>query len=168
MASFVASENYACINVDDYEFQGIEVPNEINTGFLMSLMEELQDQVEDGDEERLNSVIQSLEAEINSSTAEVDQVSHMESGDHQWISDRKDNQSYDLSQIDGQNWSDLLNEFDVIGWMKMESVMPCSPRHYMNLYMYPCGDEKSINDVIGFGVGLDLDHGYSSLWQETL
>lgn len=138
-------------------------PDEIiNTGFFVALMEDLQDQeVEESDEERLNSVIQSLKAEINSNVSDSD-YSRMEHGDR-------------LKQMDGLDWpvsfDDLEMSYDSID---MESVI--SPSYDPNLYMYPCGDhELNCGDLGLFeglivdplGVGLDLGHGYNSLWQET-
>lgn len=173
MASLGTCENWACIKSDD-EFEGIEVSG-LNGAFLMSLMEELQDHVEESDEERLNSVIQSLEAEItNSCSMDAKQNSCMES-DHQSISDGEDSQPCSLGQMDSHNCSISFDDLDMNEWINMEAE-PCSPSHEMNCYMYHFGGE-----VIGFGgvctndsphtyygVALDQEHGYNSLWQETL
>lgn len=63
MASSSVSENWVLINGDVDSSGGSEV-SEMNSsaGFLMSLLEETQS--EDYDNERLSSLIQSLEAEI--------------------------------------------------------------------------------------------------------
>lgn len=169
-------EKRDCINCYD-AFEGIEVPKINGThALLMTLMEELQDQVEEGDEERLNRVIQSLEAEINSSTMDSDQDSSMES-DHQSVSDGDQDgaQSFNLGQINGQDCSVSFDDVDMNGWdIDMEAV-PCSPGQEFNWCMYPatCGDHdhETSSDYYAnstyYGVALDRENGYNSLWQET-
>ncbi|GMN57811.1 hypothetical protein TIFTF001_026920 [Ficus carica] len=163
MASLGTSEKWAFINTND---------------FLTSLMEELQDHVDEGDEDRLNCVIQSLEAEINSSTTDVSNDACIEPNDHQSIYNGEDSQSSGLGHMDDRDCSVLLGDFDLNGWNiddNMEAV-PCSPSHdMMNWDMYRFGDEIS-DSFIGFegisssdnsfnacyGVALDDN----SLWQE--
>ena len=180
MASLGTSESWACIN-RDYEFEGIEVSGLNHEAFLMSLMEELQDHVEESDEERLNSVIQSLEAEINSCTTDADQQDSSMESDHQSVSDGEDSQSCSLGQMDGYDCAISFDDLDMNEWINMETE-PCSPSHEMNCYVYYDGEEMS-NGVIGFGgvsttdhdyahtyygVSLDQQQGYNSLWQETI
>ncbi|PON83363.1 hypothetical protein TorRG33x02_207780 [Trema orientale] len=174
MASEGTSEKWTCINGDD-EFEGIHGVSGLSDAFLMSWMEELQDHVEETDEERLKSVIRSLEEEINTSTTD-EQDSFMES-DHQWISDGEDSQSCSLGQMDSPDCSISFDDLDMNEWINMEPE-PCSPSHGMNCYTYHFGDEIS-NGVIGcttddyahhtyYGLALEQEHGYNSLWQETI
>lgn len=156
MASLVTSDNkWACINGGD-ELERVEV-SKINGSFLMSLMEELQDHVEERDEERLNSVIRSLEKEINLCTMDAEQDSCMEPDHHQFTSDVEDSHSCDnLEQIDGHDFSISIDDLDMNEWINMEAAAPCSPSHEMNCYVYHCGDEMSTNGVIGFeGISTD-------------
>ncbi|GMP66240.1 hypothetical protein CsSME_00026673 [Camellia sinensis var. sinensis] len=65
MVVSVVTENWASINSDADEFEKFEIP-EIDSALLMSLLEESQaDQDCDDDDERLMTVIRSLEAEID-------------------------------------------------------------------------------------------------------
>ena len=178
MASLTVTscEKWACVNDHD-EFEGLQICKINGThAFLMSLMDEIQDKVEEGDEERLNSVIQSLEAEINSSTMDADQDSCMEHSDHQFISDGEDGtQSFSLGQMDGQDCSVSFDDFDINGCDIDMEVVPCSPSQELNWYMYSAstrGDDYEIsNDYyansIYCGVALDQEHVQNSLWKET-
>ena len=138
MASLViCDEKWACINGSD-ELRGVEVVSEINNAFLMSLMEELQDHVEERDEERLNSVIRSLEAEINSCKSNIDQDLCMDQlDDHdQPTSDREDimcDQSFNLEQMDGHDLSVSFDDLDMNGWINMKEE-PWSLSHETSYY----------------------------------
>lgn len=180
MASIVTCEKWGCINDND-ELEGIHdgVFSEINGAYLMSLMEELQDHVEENDEERLNSLIQSLEAEINSCTImDADQESHVEPN-YQPVSIGEGSQLFSLEQmINGHNCSVSFDDVDMNGLIDMEPAVPCSPSHEMNNWYLYQGDEIR-NGVIGYGgvstdysahtyygVVLNQEHEYSSLWQD--
>ncbi|EXC11741.1 hypothetical protein L484_020796 [Morus notabilis] len=169
MASVATSEKCVFIDGDD-GFEAVD----IDSAFLMSLMEELHDQVEVTDEERLKSVIQSLEAEINSSTAvdlDHDSIYMMEPDHDRSISDREDSQACSLGPMDDQDFSVSFDDLDMNRLINMEAV-PCSPNHWD---MYPFGDHDQItsNDysadhfTYNRGVVLDQVYGYNSLWQET-
>lgn len=163
MASVVASENWASINNDNV-FEGIEISG-VDSAFLMSLMGELQDHVEESDEERLKSVIQSLEAEINSCMEPADDP------DHASISDGEDSQTCKSVQLDDHDCSTLFDhDLDMSAWIDMEAV-PCSPRNDLNWYMYPCDDEISsncfVNDGNFLGVALDQEPAYNCLWKDS-
>ncbi|GMN57812.1 hypothetical protein TIFTF001_026921 [Ficus carica] len=161
MASVATSEKWASINGDD-ALEGIEI-SEIDSAFLVSLMEELQDHVEESDEKRLRSVIQSLEAEINYSSTSLDDLdSCMEPADdpnHQ-------------STGDGEDGHDCLalfdHDLDMNVWIDMEAV-PCSPSHALNNWdTFPCEDEMSSGCFVheytnNLGVALDQEYGYNSL-----
>lgn len=168
MASLLLPESYACINGDD-GLEGFKA-SEIHGALLMSFLEELQD--EERDDERLNSVIQSLEAEINSSRTTVDESQVMSDGED---SDR----SCSFGHLYDRDCS--IAELE-IGVADMEAVPNCSPpSDDMNWYMESYGDEMhsiinggfaEVNDYshnVYYGVAQDLEAqgGYSSLWQET-
>lgn len=165
MASQETSGKWAFINGIS-ELEGIEIIN--SNDFLMSLMEELQDQVDERDEEKLNRVIQSLEAEINCSTMDY-QDACMEP-DHQPIYDKEKIQSSGLGQMDDRDCSVSFDDLDLNGWIgDIEAVPSCSPSHDINLDIYRFGEETS--SVIGFGGvsgtdynGIALDD--NSFWQE--
>ncbi|KAF4397905.1 hypothetical protein G4B88_019626 [Cannabis sativa] len=135
-SSVISCENWAYINGNDEFELGLDFHQvaEINGthAFLMSLMEELQDNVEEGDEERLNSVIQSLEAEINNNSSTSSTDHHHRHADQdscmdQSSSDHDQSCSLELS-LDGQDFTvsfddlDMINEWD----LDMEEVIPCS------------------------------------------
>lgn len=171
MASMLVSEKLVCVNNDDECFKEIGV-SEISGAFLMSLMEDLQDQVEESDEERLKCVIQSLEAEINSAT---NHHQCSESDHHQSVNDDvEDSQLFSVDQMGGDDCTVSFDDLDVHGWIDMET---------MNPYIYPLEDEIMGSVVFGESVisttnyccqdnyynevSVDQDHGsYSSLWQE--
>ena len=172
MASLLP-ESYTCnINGED-GMEGFKVSG-INAALLTSFLEELQD--EDRDDERLNSVIQSLEAEINSSSTctTMDGYDHSNMDQTQVMSDG----SCSLGYMNDRDCSVSIDELDQIGRVGHMEIVPCSPSDDMNWYMETYGDE--MHSIIGYGVindyshvycgvALDLeDHGgYSSLWQET-
>ncbi|KAL6975551.1 hypothetical protein U1Q18_024345 [Sarracenia purpurea var. burkii] len=165
MAATSVPENWACINGgDEYEFDKFEVL-EINGTLLVSLLEESQ--VEECDDERLTSVIRSLEAEIYP----------IKIGDHnlptllEWGSSSDNCQPSDAAQVDGQDCS-AAHDLD-FHWMDVE-MDPSSPSDGMaNWYMDPCGDELEgiiefggIGDsLIFFGVPLEEELSYGTLWQ---
>ncbi|GMN57814.1 hypothetical protein TIFTF001_026915 [Ficus carica] len=168
MASIVTSQKWACIEGDDHE---IAVVDDNNLAFLMSLMDEIvHDQVEDTDEERLRSVIQSLEAEINSGESYVDHDSmNMEWPDHRSISNGEDRQSFSLGQTDDHDFLVSFDDLDMNGLIDMDVAVPCSPSHDLNWYMYPGRDEISNDNFVNtYGGGsLDQAYEYNFLWQET-
>ncbi|KAB2605409.1 hypothetical protein D8674_005126 [Pyrus ussuriensis x Pyrus communis] len=133
--------NYASMNDDNaYAFE-VHEGMETNGAILMSLLEEWQEEARD--EERLNSVIQSLEAEIIKTT------------------------------MDSNDSSDPLR------WFEMDQVA-CSPSNDMNWYVDSCEYDQMDNcpkdrcewvrdysHVYCNGVGIEEEHVYSSIWQET-
>lgn len=175
------------VNHSDNGFEGVEVSG-LNGAFLMSLMEELQDQVvlEDSDEERLNSVIQSLEAEINgcatSSSDDEQDHSCMESDDdhsdrYESISNGENSQSCRSGQVmeSSGNHDDYcsisFDDMNMNEWVSMEAEAPSSPGHELNYYMYHFGEEmiSTDNHHSYYGVSIDQEQSeYNSLlWQET-
>ncbi|KAJ7948850.1 putative Heat stress transcription factor B-4b [Quillaja saponaria] len=158
-------ENSAFINGED-EFDGLEVL-EMDGDLLMSLLEESQ--TDERDEDQLNSLIRSLEAEIKVDTMEgQDLVSNI-------IGEECSGQSWKVGQMDGRDCS-VSHDFDEFGWVDMD-VVPSSLGEDMNWYMNPYGGE--MDGIIEF-IGNEDEHyskiyhesdlgeyGYSSLWQET-
>uniref|UniRef100_A0A5B7ASK9 Uncharacterized protein n=1 Tax=Davidia involucrata TaxID=16924 RepID=A0A5B7ASK9_DAVIN len=153
-------ENWACINGND-DFDNFEV-TEINGALLMSLLEESQG--EECDDERLRSVIQSLEAEIDS---------NMMDGHDSLVETEWGSQLSGGGQVDGHDCS-TSHDLD-FNWMDMEMVPSLPGDDMTNWYMDPCGDE--MDGIIEFGGVRDYSHiyygipleenGCGSLWQET-
>uniref|UniRef100_A0A5B7CCB0 Uncharacterized protein n=1 Tax=Davidia involucrata TaxID=16924 RepID=A0A5B7CCB0_DAVIN len=152
MASLVP-ENWACTNSYD------EL-TELDGDLLMSLLEESQ--VNDGDEERLRRVIQSLEAEIDPIMME----GHNSLVEPKLDGFPEDCQFSDASQVDSQ---DCLTSHDLdINWIDMDDDMT-------NWCMDPCGGE--MDGIIEFGGIGDYSHifygvpleeqEFCSLWQES-
>ncbi|ESR55522.1 hypothetical protein KPL70_007187 [Citrus sinensis] len=151
----MTAENWACIS--DYS-NGVEI-SKFDTALLMSLLEESNG--EEYNDEQVNKVIQSLEAEIY-------YEQHMlESQDlamepELLLSDKEDGQNYLAS-----------TEFDM-------EQLPCSPSYDMNWSnMDQCGgldlDEFVEYEFVSDGYSqiynivsdTDQEHGFSSLWHET-
>lgn len=151
-------ESLAC-NTGDADFQGIEV-SEIDGAILMSFLEESQGEERD-DEDVLNSIIRSLEAEINSSSMDGQDLTL----DPEFNGDRK------VGHFDGHDCAVPHDQIG-FGWVDMEPV-PSD----LNWYMDPCGSEvdgiiefgglSDYSHVINYGIALDEEQGYRSLWQET-
>nr|DAD33859.1 TPA_asm: hypothetical protein HUJ06_012710 [Nelumbo nucifera] len=156
---------------DNVEFEGMDV-SEIDETLLKSLLEEAQ--VEETEDERLGCVIRSLEAEIDPNMMDGCGVTKPELGGH-------GNCEEDMGVGDGHNCSSgscpsqqIINEFD---WIDMD-MGPSTPSDDMgNWYMDSCAGEMvelvEFGEVISdysqfyFGVPLDQEHAYSSLWQES-
>ncbi|CAL5336154.1 unnamed protein product [Camellia sinensis] len=178
MASSSVAENWACMINGDDEFDRFEVP-EIDTALLMSLLEESQvDQ--DCDDERLTSVIRSLEAEIEFDPNMMDGQDdhHLPlQPHHQRDGNLKGCQPSDGAQVDGGDCSDPHDDLD-FNWMDVE-MAPSSPSDDIaNWYMDPYGGEmERIIEFIdqardyshtSYGVPLEEHSGaYGYLWQET-
>ena len=154
-------ENWACINAAADEFDQFEV-NKIDGVLLMSLLEESHN--EECDDERLTSVIRSLEAEINPIVMD---------GHDSPMHELDNCQPSEAAQVDDQD-SSMAHDLDLY-WMDVE-MGPASPSDEMtNWYMDPCGDE--FDAIIEFGCvsdysqnlyGVHLEElSYGCLWQET-
>lgn len=150
MSTRVASENWSSLVINDgCEFsEEIQVLSENNCAFLVSFMDELyDDDVNEGDEERLNSVIQSLEAEINHSTGGTNVVANFDVG---------------CLGTDGQ---DCFISFDDLemdgGWIDHTEavVVPdyCSTGDNFNSYMIPREDDN---------IPTNYDYASQILWQD--
>lgn len=151
-------ESLAC-NTGDADFQGIEV-SEIDGAMLMSFLEESQG--EERNEDGLNSIIRSLEAEINSDTMEGRDLTL----DPEFIGDVEDGRL--RRHMDGHDCAVPHDQLG-FGWVDMEPQP-------VPWYMEPC--EIEMDGVIEFGglsdyshmnygIALDQEQGYRSLWQET-
>ena len=158
-------ENCEC-NVVGSDFQGIEVSEIDGAILMMSLLEESQG--EERDEERLNCLIRSLEAEINSKAM-----------DSQYLT-----METDFSVEDGQlcivghkEGHDCLVSHDQLGsgCIDMQQVTSSPSADDMNWYLDLCENETDGMIEVGglsdyshmyYGVSLE-EQGYRSLWQET-
>ncbi|KAL8209047.1 hypothetical protein R6Q57_008459 [Mikania cordata] len=149
MASLI-QENWASIN-DQYDFDNFETL-EIDDTLLLSILDEphIEDEC---DNERLSSVIRSLEAEI--SPIEIDD--HDMSLDLEWNADWKNpnellfNQNYLKLQDTEYNWMEMddacIQEYDD----GMDGII----------------EFGALNDysLIPYGSNIE-EHGYGALWQE--
>ncbi|XP_047182677.1 uncharacterized protein LOC124848895 [Vigna umbellata] len=145
MASEVC-EGLAFIKGDD----GLQ----INGALLMSLMEE-PSLCDEGDDERLDSLIRAFEAEIRGSNKmeEDDDDSASSTGFEKF--ERNDmeecgSESWKMEEID---WGNSSNEFG--------DLMPSYPFEDRSWCFDPCGEEHYVfpNNYMG-------DHNYNSLWQD--
>ncbi|KAL3736076.1 hypothetical protein ACJRO7_025083 [Eucalyptus globulus] len=159
MASSVARESWASTSKIDDELAG-----SVSKDILLSLLEE-SPQGEERDDEQLNDVIRSLEAEINlDMVSGSDLVGELES--------TGDSFEEHGGRYTGGNSMEPL-DFD---WIDMEMV-PSSPSDDMNWYMDRYEDDEIMNNMVEFGVisdysqiycGIPLEEqGYGSLWQDT-
>ena len=160
MASPVPACESNIVGSDIHEIQVSEVDGAI----LMSLLEESQ--AEEGDEDRLNSLIRSLEAEIKSNAME----SHDFSMEPDFLAE--DGQFCGVGQEVGH---DCLVSHDQHGFGRI-GMEPetSSPSDDLNWYMDLCENEMEGIVEVGFsdyshmyyGVSIE-EQGYRSLWQET-
>ncbi|KAG6737086.1 hypothetical protein POTOM_059920 [Populus tomentosa] len=165
MASSSVTQNWVLINGDVDSSGGSEV-SEMNSsaGFLMSLLEETQS--EDYDNERLSSLIQSLEAEIG--------PKRMDGGDASMepMMDPNIWQTCDGGQVEGHDcWV-----ADLISWnidMEMDSPTSSSDHDDHDIsFWYPIGDQMDIAMTEFGGLrncsqiysGVDFDNGNIDLW----
>ncbi|RDX71763.1 hypothetical protein CR513_48839, partial [Mucuna pruriens] len=157
-------ETLAFINGDD----GMQ----INGALLMSLMEEPSpsDHHESDDDDRLDSLIRSFEAEISGSKmGDHDSTSSM--GSELIMSNNMEEcatQSWNMGEVDhGMECWASSSEFGV-EWVGMDLVPP-SPFEDRSWCFDPCGDEyyamaNNFKVYDGFALG---EHGYNiSLWQD--
>nr|GMC70300.1 TRNA wybutosine-synthesizing protein like [Ipomoea batatas] len=166
----MAAENWASFAGDD-EFSNNLVHDfsEVDSALLMSILDDTPQGVvgEDYDDERLRSVIQSLEAEIHGCTA-VDDYDHFFTDTHHH------HQSFDDSDNNFKNqhfWeSDDLKVMDMEMEMEMEMEIESSfsiPNNegvVVNSWFvnYPnCENPSTIMDGM-------VEDGYGYLWQETM
>lgn len=155
MASQVC-ETLAFINGDD-GVSGMEVM-EINGSLLMSLMEEPPS--DENDDDRLNSLIRSFEAEIISGS-KMDGHDSASTGSELVSNIGEDNnQSWNIGQMDGQDCWASSSEFGE-EWVHMD-FMPSSPCDDRSWFIDPYGDVTDGMD--GFAMG---EYGYNSFWQDS-
>ncbi|KAL3503037.1 hypothetical protein ACH5RR_037486 [Cinchona calisaya] len=153
-----------CIKRQDHEFDNFELP-QVDDALLMSFLDDTQ--VEDCDDEKLSSVIRSLEAEIHQQNS----LSENNSRRIDDLFDRHCGQFDDHDQVLDFDWMDMEMDIDIV---------PSSPSDGMaSWYMDPCGDD--LDGVAEFGSEKDYyfqhlngtsheDHegcSYGALWQET-
>ncbi|XAR68208.1 hypothetical protein NMG60_11003259 [Bertholletia excelsa] len=153
-------ENWGLIN-GEIGFDKLEV-QEIDSALLMSLLEESH--AEECDDERLSTVMRSLEAEIDPKMIHGHEFAGDPTSDGCQLSDFK--------QVDGQDWP-VSHDLE-FNWMEIDMV-PSSPSDDVaRWYMGACGDD--MQGFIEFDAASQLYHGappeehtysYGSLWQET-
>lgn len=166
MASSSVTENWVLINGDVDSSGGSEVSEMSNsTGFLMSLLEETQS--EDYDSERLSSLIQSLEAEID--------PKRMDGGDTSMepMMDPNICQTCDAGQVEGHDcWGADLISWDID--MEMDSPTSSSDHDDHDIsFWFPIGDQMDAMTEFGglrncsqIYSGVDFYNGNIDLWQE--
>ncbi|KAK7244014.1 hypothetical protein RIF29_38831 [Crotalaria pallida] len=121
-------------SVPENEFElGIEF-SEANNVLLMSLMEETREDEYNGDD-RLSSMIQSLEAEIN---------------------DPLMGQRYEIGHVDGQDCYTTTSINGPDHWIDMELVSSL-PFDEMNNAWIPCGDEMMGHVAMEYEAGNVID-----------
>ena len=149
MASQVC-ETLAFINGDD-EVREMEVL-QIKGALLMSLMEESPS--DESDDDRLNTLIRSFEAEISGSKMQGHDSAS--TGSELASNIGEDTQSWNMGHVDGQDyWASSSDEFGV-EWVDMD-FMPCSP----------CDDKSWCIDPYGIqndGFAME-EQGYNCFWQ---
>ncbi|OIT20347.1 hypothetical protein A4A49_38645 [Nicotiana attenuata] len=179
MATLVPAENWACIDGYD-DFSNFEV-SQIDGEIVMSLLDDMQSELGDDhdDDERLTSVIRSLEAEIDlgqsrpAFTSVVSDLTVRVHG-HDSFQDRnynlEDLQSRDIvAQCQSQDFAES-NDLD-FSWMEMEIEMASSyPTDGMNLWYMDTnyGQDHEVDDGISDYTDTVFFEGndYHSLWQE--
>ncbi|XP_020233609.1 uncharacterized protein LOC109813767 [Cajanus cajan] len=161
-------ETLAYINGDE-GVRGMEAL-QINGALLMSLMEESSpsDNHDESDDDRLDSLIRSFEAEISGSNKMGGDHDHdLASKGSEFVSKMEEcaNQTWNImGDVDGvEYWGSSSSEFGV-EWVDMDLV-PLEDRS--NWCVDPCGDEYAMANNFkvydGFALG---EHGYNSLWQD--
>lgn len=174
MGSSTVPLSFASMKGDDDGF-GVE-DFQTNGAILMSLLEEFQEDDRD-DEERLNSVIQSLQAELTNPSATMDSINSSGTIDSELtIIDFKEGNWWNVVGGTGSKDCSVSSVESELGWFEMEQV-PSSPSHDMKWYMDSCEYEMDcpadsgiwVGDYshICYGAGLEEDNVYSSIWQET-
>ncbi|CAK9157711.1 unnamed protein product [Ilex paraguariensis] len=174
MASLVP-ENWSCMNGPNHDFHNMEV-SEVETALLISLLDESQgDDI--CDDERLRSVIQSLEVEIGPQM--VDDV-HNSFVDPSYYTNMALEEGCSLSEggvhADGQDCSSSC-DLDHTYWMDMEMMLSSPSDCMINWYLDSYGEDMEGMGIFEFGVrdcfsfsyygNCIEDHEYGSLWQDT-
>ncbi|KAL0443724.1 UNVERIFIED_CONTAM: hypothetical protein Slati_2095100 [Sesamum latifolium] len=139
----------SCDDLDDVEFSNID------DSLIMSLLEDSQ--VEDGDDERLRAVIQSLEAEIMSQNSCLEAYDHSEGcpDDYRFC---------DVEQPESCSTSpDHCLDFE---WIDMETVQTDYSIHNdeMTSYFIELGGVGDYSQVYNYGMPMEEDD-YSDLWR---
>lgn len=183
MATLLPAENWACIDGCD-ELSNFEV-SQIDGKIVMSLLDDMQSELGDDhqDDERLTSVIRSLEAEIDlgqsrpAFTSVVSELAVRVHG-HDSFQDKQrrnynleDLQSWDnFGQCQSQDFAES-NDLD-FSWMEMEieNMASSYPSDDMNLWYMDTnyGQDHEVDDGISDYTDTVFFEGndYHSLWQE--
>lgn len=154
MANATATETCfwgrSCDDLDDVEFSNID------DSLVMSLLEDSQ--VEDGDEERLRAVIQSLEAEIMSQNSCFEAYDLEGCQDNYRFCDAEQSGSCSTSP-------DHRLDFD---WIDMETFQTdySIPDDEMTSYFIELGGVGDYSQVYSYGMAME-DDDYSDLWRSA-
>lgn len=156
-------ENLGGINGQD-GFDKLET-SEIDNSLLMSFIDEFQMEEEgiECDDERLMSVIQSLQAEIDPFLLEGHDSSEEIEWDENWTSNQISNGHHmDHDQDCSTTTSDGLDHFN---WMEMDDVSAS----YMECHDDEIAHLRGVSNYsqMCYGVVPFEEQGYASLWQET-
>lgn len=153
----VVPENRACFDGGNVEFSNNVDFSEVDSALLMSILDDTQGVGEDYDDERLRSVIQSLEAEIDGHTAVDDYDLFKDDSSHHL-------QSFDDSDnFKNQHYFSELGALDDFMEMEMEiesSFSMPNEGSVVNSWFvdYPnCENHGMVEDGDGYGY----------LWHET-
>ncbi|KAK7244013.1 hypothetical protein RIF29_38830 [Crotalaria pallida] len=158
MASQV-SEILAFNNGEDDGVSEMEVM-EINGSLLMSLMEESP--CDESDDDQLDSLIKSFEAEISGS--KMDGHDSASTGSELVISNiGEDTQSWNIGEMDGQDYYWASSSEFGVEWVDMD-LMPSSPFDDKSWLIDHYGDGMDNKVYDGFAMG---EHGFNSLWQDS-
>ncbi|KAK4727935.1 hypothetical protein R3W88_032852 [Solanum pinnatisectum] len=150
MATLVPEvENWACINNDLTNFDN----SQIDCSLLMSLLDDSQgvDDI-DHDNERLSSVIRSLEAEINDQPVDPDSFHNTHQGS---TINSEDWQSWEYGQSQSQSQDFLESDCVDLNWMDIE--MEIAPSNTINddmmNFWYMDNSYGQDHDVYEYGYG---------------
>ncbi|KAF5205008.1 hypothetical protein FRX31_005408 [Thalictrum thalictroides] len=159
----VSSESLNSFHYSDTELNGMEI-SETDAALLMALLEESH--VEEAEDERLTSVIQSLKEEIDRCDEDVisDDIWDCSGSSMSGFDDSIDWTDIDMTStslsdgMENNDWyaSSIENEFVVMADFKNSDI---------NNNIYFSQMASNIADYSQFSYA--DDHEYSSLWQET-
>ncbi|CAN4097002.1 unnamed protein product [Withania somnifera] len=163
MATLVPEvENWACIDGCNNDLTSFD-HSQIDCALVMSLLDDSQGLEDiDHDNERLSSVIRSLEAEIDDQHLINDHDSFKNS--HQGSTNREDWQSWESDQRQSQDFieTDVLD----LNWMDIEMEIAPSISDDMNFW-YMDNSYGQAHDVYEYGYGAfpleENDHNSSAL-----
>ncbi|KAL1813010.1 hypothetical protein ACET3Z_023075 [Daucus carota] len=177
MAS-VVPQNWPLITKDGHAFSALEAMEMDDSALIMSLLQDSQ--VEDIDDERLCSAIQSLEAEIGTNVMMNDHDHGISSA----VPSLEDFQPSDVLRMKDQHFSISLDDHMDFSWINdVEMVISSPGEDEMNLWSMDMNcDYYEFGNRVEFGEAADYFYQsscqqmfdleepaeqHTSLWQET-